>query len=144
MTTVMPDPAEILRSILLASAEINGVAPGGVTVGGANDAAIANGTIVLTHAGPPTVEKYIPALRANVNLRAVAASEYAVNQIANTVQLLLHQRDRRVVRMESVGEDFLVHYTVVRGGPYDASGDVKNTFASFMTIEMMVGTDPVL
>ena len=139
-----PSVPELVRILMLGHAPLSALAEGGVLVGPADSDQQGVGCVVLAESGIARVERDLPLMRAQLTARALGPSINVVEQIASAVQDAMHGVGRRVVVQASTGKSYLVHYSLVRGGPILAVGELVNTWEEVLTLEIMVGTDEVL
>jgi hypothetical protein len=140
---VLPSPAELFKVLLEADTDIIEVAPGGVIVGPVDVDRQEQGCILLAEAGITRSERYTPTLRSQITARATAGSIEHAERIANAVYETLHGRGRTVIRQPSVDREFLVHFIHVIGGPTLAVGDNLEVWEHILTVESLIGTDPI-
>lgn len=139
----LPSPPEIFKTLLDASEEIMDVAPGGVIVGPVDISRQELGCILLAQAGIAKREIYLPLLRTSVTARAVARSIDHAERIGHAIYDILNASGRRVVRQPSLGQDFLVHFTIVTSGPTLAVGENLEIWEHILSIESLIGTSPI-
>ncbi len=144
MTTKLVSIPELMKKLLDGAAQVTEAAPGGVVVGPASEAQQKAGAIVLAEAGVSRLERDVPLLRMQLTARCIAATVSNTELISAVLYDVIHAKGRQVVSQESTGQSYLVHYTFITGGPVLAAGEIKNTWENVMTIEVMVGTEPVL
>ncbi|KKN41036.1 hypothetical protein LCGC14_0727240 [marine sediment metagenome] len=139
-----PSVPELVRILLLADAPLIALAPGGILVGPADSDQQGKGCVVLVESGITRMERDAPLIRAQLTARALGPSIDVVERIASAIQDVIHGQGRRVVVQVSTDKSYLVHYSLVLGGPLIAAGELVNTWEEVLTLEVMVGTDEVI
>jgi hypothetical protein len=138
-----PSVPELVRTILQGNEKLMELAPGGIFIGPANAAEQKKGCVVLGEAGIAQIEEYLPLERLQLTARCLGPSIDAAERIATQVYEIIHSKGRRVVRQASTGKEYLVHGTMVRGGPVIYTGELENLWQEVLTLEALVGTDEI-
>lgn len=144
MTEALVSAPEILKKILDDDDQVPTSAPGGVIVGPASTAQQKEGAIVLAEAGIARLERDIPLIKMALTARCIAGSVDRAERISAVLYDALHRQGRRVVLQESSSQSFLVHYTQITGGPTLTAGEIEDTWEQVLTVEIMIGTEPVV
>lgn len=113
----------------------------GFIVGPADDKQQQEGVISMVDAGMPKVEKYVPVVWIRAQLRCIAGSLSDAERAARHAYEIFADRRRTVIRA-SDGQDYLLHFTSVSGGP-SAHFDSPETWEYLMWVESLVGMTPI-
>lgn len=143
MTESLVSVPELLKKLLDDDAQVRVSVPGGVVVGPATEAQQKEGAIILAESGVSRLERDVPLLRMQMTARCIAASVDRTERISAVLYDVLHAQGRQVVAQASSEQTFLVHYTFITGGPILAVGEIEGTWENVLTIEVMVGTEPI-
>ncbi len=140
-TGLGPSPTELLFYELSQSAVVQAAAPGGVSTTVTFDQQMA-GAISFSDSGTSQEEEYLPLKYARIGILCHAPSKEAVEYIARAVYLTEHQQGRRVLPQASSGEQFLVHQSLVNGGPNHAL-ETEDIWQEQLYVDLMLGTDAI-
>jgi len=138
-----PSVPELIMTLLQGAETIEEVAPGGVTVGAPEQNKQQAGAVSLAPAGQSRNEKYLPLVRQLVGIRCIATSELVAERMAGEVKRQLHETRRVIVAQPSTDQRYLIHWITVTGGPSLVAGATEDFKEVTLTVEAMVGTDPV-
>jgi len=143
MTESLVSVPELLKKILDDDTQVRESVPGGVVVGPATETQQKKGAIILAESGVSRLERYVALLRMQMTARCIAESVDRTERISAVLYDVLHAQGRRVVEQASTEQSFLVHNTYITGGPLLAVGEIEGTWENVVTVEVLVGTDPI-
>ena len=134
-------PAEIAADMLSRWGDPD-LAPSGVVVGPANDAAQQSGVVSVVAGGLPSIEKYVPVQWLRAQFRCLAPTLESADRIAQGVMRDMNGKVRKRCRMASTDRWYLVHLSNVTAGP-SMHYDSPETYETLLFAELMIGTDPL-
>lgn len=134
-------PAELMHDVLTRLC-MPDIAPAGVVVGPANDAAQQAGVVSVVAAGLPEEDRYGPTQWMRCQFRCLAPTLEMADRIAQSVMRDVHGRVRTVARMASIDKRFLIHLCNVTAGP-SMHYDSPETWETLLFAEVMIGTEPI-
>lgn len=134
---------ELVMKMLSDDPDLKTVTAGGITVGPASVDAQKLGAIVLAESGITAVERDLPLVRQRMTVRCLGQTMQLAERIASAVFRALHAKGRREVLQGSNGKTYLVHETLINGGPASSVGDEKSIWEDTLFLETLIGTQEV-
>lgn len=133
-------PAELMMS-LVRSRTSEDIVPN-IAVGPLSEEAKREGGVSIVTAGNAAEESTDLVIRPRIQLRCVSGSLATAEQMARHVTLQIHGLGRTVVQQPSSGDEYLIHWVRVTGGPSDHF-DTAESFEGLMFADTMIGTTPI-
>ena len=134
---------ELMKSVIEADQDLAAVAPGGVTVGPATMENMRKGCIVVNEAGIGSAENYLPLMRPRMAITVHAPSVAKAEEIAGHMYDELHTNGakRRIVRQPSNSKSYLIHWTMVNGGPNAQQSSNEDIWQDVMIVTALISTE---
>lgn len=133
--------SELVRAQLKKSSQVVARTNDGtnIVIGPASSGEAQEGAVGVVPSGLADVERYVPTVKQNLTIRAYAPSVTEAEELGREIHEDIHEVRRKAITQAN-GEEYLVHYISVTGGPSLVIGEFEDIWEILMTVEVMAST----